>query len=102
MSKSFISYNLIKLLEQSLHAQNAMWLHVLCLIFEVLCVIHREPAGGGGGGREQRKEGGLTATASDWLVLGGSFYLFAHIILKKSCNLPVSLAEQLGNYVLFS
>jgi hypothetical protein len=65
---------LIKLLEQSLHAQNAVRLRELCPIFEVLCVIHRDPAGGGGGGREQRKGGGLTATASDWLVLGGSFY----------------------------
>jgi hypothetical protein len=51
---------------------------VLCPIFEVLCLINRETAenllGEGGGGREQRKGGGLTATAYDWLILGGSFY----------------------------
>jgi hypothetical protein len=67
LSKFLISYNLIKLLEQSLHAQNAVRLRELCLIFEVLCVIHREPAGGGGGGREQRKGGGgggLTVTVA--------------------------------------
>jgi hypothetical protein len=33
---------------------------------------------------------------------GRQLLLLAHIILKKSCNLPVSLAEQLGNCVMFS
>jgi hypothetical protein len=46
LSKFLISYNSIKLLEQSLHAQNAVRLRELCPIFEVLCVIHRDPAGG--------------------------------------------------------
>jgi hypothetical protein len=45
-----ISYNLIKLLEQSLHAQNAVRLRELFPIFEVLCVMHRDPAGGEAGG----------------------------------------------------
>jgi hypothetical protein len=74
LSKFLILYNLIKLLEQSLHAQNAMRWCVHFLIFEVLCVMHREPAMGKAGGREQRNGGGFTVTASDWLVLGGSFY----------------------------
>jgi hypothetical protein len=55
MSKLFILYNIIKLLKQSLHAQNAVRLHILCPIFEVLCVIHRESAGGGGGGGSSRR-----------------------------------------------
>ncbi len=40
MSKFLISYNLIKLLEQSLHAQNAVRLRELCPIFEVLCLSY--------------------------------------------------------------
>jgi hypothetical protein len=48
---------MIKLLEQSLHAQNAVRLRELCPIFEVLCVIHRDPAGGGRWG-EGAAEGG--------------------------------------------
>jgi hypothetical protein len=52
MSKLFILYNFIKLLKKSLHAQNAVRLRVLCPIFEVLCVIHRESAGGGEGAAE--------------------------------------------------
>jgi hypothetical protein len=55
LSKVLISYNFIKLLEQSLHAQNTMQLHVPHPIFEFLCVMHREPAGGVGWEREQRK-----------------------------------------------
>jgi hypothetical protein len=35
-------------------------------------------------------------------LTGRQLLLLAHIILKKSCNLLVSLAEQLGNCVLFS
>jgi hypothetical protein len=56
MSKLFTLYNFIKLLKQSLHAQNIVRMRVLCPIFEVLCVIHREPAGGGqvGGGSSGR------------------------------------------------
>jgi hypothetical protein len=50
MSKFFISYNFIKLLEQ-----NAMRLPVPRSIFEVLCVIHREPAGGKAGGGSSGK-----------------------------------------------
>jgi hypothetical protein len=66
LSKFLISYNLIKLLEQSLHAQNAVRLRELCLIFEVLCVIHREPAGGGrrGEGAAEGGGGGLTVTVA--------------------------------------
>jgi hypothetical protein len=60
MSKFFTYYNFNKLLEESLHAQNAMRLRVPRLIVEVLCLIHREPAGGEGiGGREQWKGGGF-------------------------------------------
>jgi hypothetical protein len=80
MSKLFILCNIIKLLKQSLHAQKAVRLRLLCPFFEVLCVIHRESAGGGGVGREQQKGGGFRMkaddnikSASDWLVLGSSF-----------------------------
>jgi hypothetical protein len=55
MSKLFILCNIIKLLKQSLHAQNAVRLRLLCPVFEVLCVIHRESAGGGGGGGSSRR-----------------------------------------------
>ena len=95
MSKFLISYNLIKLLEQSLHAQNAVRWGELCLIFEVLCVIHREPAGGGGRGREQRKGGGFTATASGWLLLGGSFYYWP---TSNSRNPVTFQSLQLSNW----
>ncbi len=55
MSKCFISYNFIKLLEHILHAQNTVRLRELRPIFEVLCVIHREHAGGKvGGGAVER------------------------------------------------
>ncbi len=55
MSKLFILYNITKLLKQSLHAQNTVRLRVLCPIFEVLGMIHRESAGGEVGGGSSRR-----------------------------------------------
>ncbi len=57
MSKFFISNNLIKLIEQSLHAQNTVRLCVPHLIFEVLCVINRETAVEAGVGSSKREVG---------------------------------------------
>ncbi len=77
-----------------------MRLSVICRIFEVLCVIHRELAGGRRG--EGAAEGGWSHSNCIWLAsIGRQLLLLAHIILKKSCKLPVSLVEQLGNCVMF-
>ena len=67
MSKLFILYNIIKLLKQNLHAQNAVRLRALCPIFEVLCVIHTESAGGGRGG-EGTAEGGWVQDESPMIT----------------------------------
>jgi hypothetical protein len=86
MSKLFISCNFIKLLKQSLHAQNAVRLRVLFPIFEVLCVIHREPPGGKVGGGSS----GMcnTRTVTFHLVFNKEV-LVIYILYKCLCQLVV-------------
>jgi hypothetical protein len=58
MSNFLISYNFIKLLEPSLHAQNAVRLQVLCPIYYITMCTKQRTCGRGAGKGEGPVEGG--------------------------------------------
>ncbi len=89
---------------QNLHAQNALWLHVLRPIVKFLCATNRGLVRGEAGwGSSIWMKGGWCHRYNIWLAgVRRQLLVLAHVIVRKSCNLLVSLAQKRWSCVMLS